>query len=47
MTATVAESVSEEPVKTRVTVEERRATIIGFVLIASGGHRPLDLRIGC
>jgi simple sugar transport system permease protein len=34
MTATVAESVSEEVVKTRVTVEERRATIIGFVLIA-------------
>jgi simple sugar transport system permease protein len=34
MTVTVTESVAEQPVRTRVTAEARRATIIGFVLLA-------------
>ena len=34
VTTTVAEPITEPAVKTRVTVEQRRATIVGFVLLA-------------
>ena len=34
VTTTVAEPITEPTVKTRVTVEQRRATIVGFVLLA-------------